>query len=93
MILDEEIKIKPTGKLKQYFEDKGYVIKNIKDEIIVKVEDLPIKSTKYLNCKCDNCNNTKSIKYQNYNLYLEKYGKYYCNKCKSIKMNYTLAKD
>ena len=67
MLLTKEVEIVPSGKDRKRYEELGYNIplhwnKNNKKwsmprgtKIKIKVEDLPIKSSQKVECKCDNC--------------------------------------
>lgn len=66
-ILTKEVELRPTGKSIQYYKDKGYNVSNSKP-IMVKVEDLPMKSNAYVETTCDYCGKLKNpITYAAYN--------------------------
>ena len=67
MILTKEVEIRPTGKSVQYYKDKGYDAAYLKP-IMVKIEDLPMKSNAYIETTCDYCGKLKKpITYAAYN--------------------------
>ena len=84
MLLTKEVEVKPTGKMIQYYKDKGYDAKH-NQSLIVKVEDLPRKSFVEVKVLCDNCNETICTpEYMNYLNSIEKFGNYVCKDCASI---------
>ena len=88
MILDEKIKINISNSNIRFFRDK-YSCKS-GDIIDIFVKDLNPKSNFKINCSCDICDEVKCIKYQAYNLNIEKYGFYSCSvKCSQIKKKKT----
>ena len=85
MILTKEVEVKPTGKMIQYYKDKGYDAKH-KQPLTVKVEDLPRKSDARLDVLCDICKeNTARIRYADYNKSIDKFGSYVCRDCSIIR--------
>lgn len=76
---------------RKFYEDKGYVFTNYKDEFKVNVLDLPVSSNKYVNFYCDYCLEngiyTKLNKrYQDYLKSRETINKDCCKKCKPLKI-------
>lgn len=66
-ILTEEVQINPSGKSIEYYKNKGYDAKWHKP-LMVKVEDLPLRSDAYIIVTCDYCGKEKPpIKYSDYN--------------------------
>lgn len=89
MIITEEIKVKINKRNIDYYKDKGYLVK-IKDEINILVEDLQKGSHINIKCKCEKCEDEKIMWYKQYNQCTSNgIEKYYCNKCKYIKIKYT----
>jgi hypothetical protein len=88
MILDKEVIVSIFSKNLTYYRKKGYNVK-YGEIITVKVEDLYEKTTVKINVKCDNCDYERNIQYRLYNNNLNKYGLYYCNKCKHLKSKKT----
>lgn len=85
MLLTEEVEVKPTGKMIQYYKDKGYDAKH-RQSLIVKVEDLPRKSDARLDVLCDICReNITRIRYADYNKAIDKFGSYACRDCSIIR--------
>lgn len=66
-ILTKEVELRPTGKSVQYYRNKGYDVSGSKP-IMIKVEDLPMKSNAYVETTCDYCGKLKKpITYAAYN--------------------------
>ena len=59
MLLTKEVKVKPTGKMIQYYIDKGYDAK-CNQPLIIKIEDLSICSTALIEATCDYCEKNKT---------------------------------
>lgn len=88
ILVSKEVKTKWNGRLRKYYEDKGYVWTGTRSEFFVKVEDLSRCSEVYIDVKCDYCFTDKTIMYRDYyksinNPYVKKYC---CNNCKEIKI-------
>lgn len=85
MLLIKTIIIKWHHTNKEWYESKGYVFTNWKEELKIKVEDLPKGSNVFIEVKCDceDCKDPylKPIKFQTYTKYVKEDGKYYCHKC------------
>ena len=85
-ILTENVEVKPTGKMIQYYKDKGYDAKHNKP-LIVNVEDLPKNSHIRLEVLCDMCKDEiMFVSYQEYNISVEKSGSYVCKRCSPEKV-------
>src|SRR6478735_121175 len=91
MILNEYLNIKITSKVFKYYQNLNYDCK-MGEVSVIKVTDLPKKSNVYVDCKCENCEEIKKIKYINYNKSIFKYNLYCCKKCSGIKISATLKK-
>ena len=77
VILPQTIEIVPTGKSYKYYKEKGYIMKNSKEKIIVNVIDLPKKSNKRVLCKCDDCKSEFKLGFNHIN----NINITYCRKC------------
>jgi hypothetical protein len=89
MILDDFVEIKGHSKNIKYYTSKGYDIK-VGTNLLVKTSDLSKGSSVLINCKCDNCSDTKKLEFKEY--YNRTDGinsKYYCSKCKGLKIKET----
>lgn len=85
MLLTKEVEVKPTGKMIQYYKDKGYDAK-YKQPLMVKVSDLSPKGC-YINIEvlCDCCNEVIcNPTYRDYYNRIEKFGEYACSNCRYI---------
>ena len=85
MLLTKEVEVRPTGKMIQYYKDKGYDAK-YKQPLMVKVDDLSPKGC-YINVEvlCDCCNETIcNPTYRDYYKRIEKFGNYTCFNCRII---------
>lgn len=90
MLLAKEVKVIPTGKMIQYYKDKGYDAKH-KQPLIVKVEDLPESSSIHLEVICDYCGEKCNPRYIDYLNSIKIDGTYACTHCcvrKAEKTNY-----
>lgn len=76
----------PSGKMIQYYKDKGYDAK-CRKPLVVKVEDLPQKSMHKIEVLCDMCHKNKmSVAYESYNESIRKSGSYVCKECSKEKI-------
>ncbi|MBU3186656.1 zinc-ribbon domain-containing protein [Clostridium estertheticum] len=66
---------------KKWFENKGYTYTKMKDEFIVKVEDLNIGSHSSVNIVCDGCNKKSTTNWRTYKRSVREDGKCYCKLC------------
>lgn len=67
---------------KKWYEGKGYIFTNYKDEFNVLVGDMSDGSKVMVNVKCDGCSDIlNGIEWRNYKKYVYDDGKYYCRKC------------
>ena len=83
-ILTKEVEVKPTGKMIQYYKDKGYDAR-YKQPLVVKVEDLSDGSEILIDVLCDYCKETICHPpYKDYYKRIKKFEKFACCKCKSI---------
>jgi hypothetical protein len=82
MLLTKEVVQEWKSTNKSHYESKGYIFTNLKDEFIVKVEDLLNASTVRIEVECDNCEKILDyVTYYNYKKCVKEDGKYYCQKC------------
>ena len=89
MILDKVIKIKGHPKNLKHYRDKGYDI-SVGDIIEVNTDDLSSGSTFRVKCKCDGCLSEKEIIFKEYyNRTNSLNDKYYCSKCRGLKIKKT----
>jgi hypothetical protein len=65
MIVTEEVQIKICYRNRKYYLNKGYIADNVNSVITVKVSDLLKSSETIVECRCDYCDNIKSVKYSN----------------------------
>lgn len=90
MILSETVEVKPTGKMIQYYKDKGYDVK-YRESIMVKIEDLSKGSKARVDVLCDMCKQNKmSVAYENYVNVVERSGSYVCKECAPKKKTNTM---
>ena len=86
-ILSKTVSIKWNPKNKKWYESKGYIFTNWKDEFEVKVEDLSKGSDILVVVTCDNkeckSHHFKSLRLVDYFKRIKGDGKYYCNECAS----------
>jgi len=66
---------------KKYYESKGYVFTKWKDELEVKVEDLPKGSHSEVKVKCDACGELLDIPWFTYVDNVKENGDYFCRIC------------
>lgn len=85
MVITKELENKWCPANKKHFEDLGYKFTYMKDSIIVKFEDMPHNSDKFIEIKCDYC--SKIFKKQIKKYYRGKtiIDKDCCDKCRLIK--------
>lgn len=89
MLLTKEVEVRPTGKMIQYYTDKGYEAK-YQQSLMVKVQDLPFGSEILIDVLCDYCKETIcNPPYKDYCKRIEKFDKFSCYKCKSIHQKIT----
>ena len=79
--------VKWNSKIKKHYVDKGYVFTKMKDEFLVKYEDLTIGSHATIKVKCDYCGEEYDIQNDTRNAYLKNsiIKKDACTNCKYIK--------
>ena len=85
LILPQTVTIVPSGKLIEYYRDKGYDAQWRK-ELIINVIDLTYGSKKAVKCNCDYCNDLIQIPYSKYcEVMSSEVPKIACKKCINIK--------
>lgn len=78
MIIEQTLIVKLTKRNKKHYEEKGYKVDT--SEILVNVNDLPLRSNCIIDVKCNNCNKIFQKEYR----FVSKYKKHYCSKeCQS----------
>lgn len=92
MLLTNEVEVS-VGRMKQYYEDKGYIIPTRKvrgvyrpqrnTKIIVKVDDLPKGSHAIISWQCDKCQNIYNEVYKEFLRHKFDENKCYCFHCAS----------
>lgn len=88
-ILTKEVEVRPTGKMIQYYKDKGYDAKYCQP-LVVKIDDLPRKSFVVVQALCDMCKEKiMHIRYADYNKSIDNTGSYVCRTCSYIKKEQT----
>jgi len=80
MILSETVETTLHQKTIKLYESLGYV-GNLHEKVMVKVEHLPKNSRVRINVKCDICESTNYIIYNNYNRQINKQNYYCCHPC------------
>jgi hypothetical protein len=84
MILNESIEVRIINHNINHYKELGYNVK-YNDKIYVKSHELSSGSHCIVECKCNNCDNTTNIKYQDYLKVINKNNnKYICNSCRKI---------
>lgn len=89
MLLTKEVEVIPSGKMIQYYKDKGYDAK-FKQPLIIAVHDLSDKSSHLIHVKCDYCGKEKEIRYVDYMQSISINNKYACTNCAHIKASETI---
>jgi outer membrane protein assembly factor BamA len=56
LIINNEIQIKWSNKIKKYYINKGYIFTKIGDNFKIHINDLPDNSHFKIDIRCDNCN-------------------------------------
>jgi len=91
MLKEKEIEISiGSSNYKHFYEKYGPYNKG--DIILIKIEDLIKNSTVKVTTVCDVCGREKIMKYQPYNIQINKDNYYCCSKCKSTKSKITNMK-
>lgn len=85
MLIEKEVTINGHPKNIVFYTKKGYVIK-VGQPVKIKIEDLSEGTTIPVSCKCDECGIIKSKPFREYYEATKLTSKYYCYKCKSIKI-------
>ena len=81
-LITKKVMIKWEYKTKKWYESKGYIFTQWKDEFEVRVEDLQNGSHVKVNVLCDGCGELlKGVRLPDYLRRIKKDGKYYCKKC------------
>ena len=92
MLLDVFVEVRIINHNLIHYQNLGYNVK-FGDKIKVKPEELSSGSNYYVNCKCDQCDTEKKLKYQDYNIVFVKNNKYICEKCRrEVFDNYNTTK-
>jgi hypothetical protein len=92
MILTKEIKVELTKFNYHHYKRMGYDTDN-KEFIMVRIEDIGLKSVIKIDTECDICGNIKSITYVKYNKNISSGGFYACsNRCAIVKGEKTCLK-
>lgn len=81
MLLTKEVTLKWHKNHRDYYESKGYIFTKIRDEFIVKTEDLHDVCTVRVNCKCDKCGRETNLEYRKYIENIKRNGHYQCTEC------------
>lgn len=79
-IITKEVEVVPSGKMIQYYKNKGYNTEYHKP-LLVKVGDLSDGSKIKIEVQCDYCGEIKTIRYCDYLKSLKLGSKYSCVKC------------
>ena len=88
-IITKEVEVRPTGKMIQYYKDKGYDAKYNRP-LIVSVEDLQDGSDVKIQYLCDYCQNEiLNIRYADYTCRTKEINKMACKKCSPQKVKET----
>ena len=83
-ILTKEVEVKPTGKMIQYYKDRGYDAK-YREPLMVKIEDLSDESCVTVDVLCDYCNEVIcNPTYRDYRKRINKFGDYACSDCRLV---------
>lgn len=90
-IIIKEVEVKPTGKMIQYYRDKGYDAK-YNQLLIVNIDDLPEKSSIHIKVSCDYCGEECNPRYVDYCNSIEIDGTYACVHCAIHKAEKTTYK-
>lgn len=89
MILTKEVEVRPRGAMIKYYRDKGYDA-NYNQPLMVKVEDLPRRSSASIISLCDMCKEVEvKTSYINYMKSIELTGSHVCETCKYEKVRLT----
>jgi len=91
MLLKNEIIIKTNPSNYKHYINKGYLIDKCGMEILIKINDLPIKSHVKVDCVCTNCKNITKIEFFNYIRQI-KDSYYVCKNCWKFKLRNTMIK-
>lgn len=87
MILNDIVEIKWSCRSKSYYEKKGYKFTKINDLFYVDIKDINSGSCGNINCKCDECDLVKKIRYRDYiKVTNNNNGRYVCHRC-SVRLN------
>lgn len=85
-IITKTVKVKWNGNNKKWYENKGYVFTNYKDEFEIKIKDITQWSHTKVLCECDICKDIIDSQYSNYKIIIEhNNGKYICKNCSNNK--------
>lgn len=89
MTTDKPVKIKISGKNKDYYEKLGYINLKIGEFYFIKSCDVIKTVATNIYVLCSNCNIERYIRSQNYHNQLKKSNFYVCQKCNNIKSSIT----
>ena len=81
MLISKTVKIKWCSNNKEWYLSKGYIFTKMYNEFEVKVEDLQDGSNVNVKVKCDNCEKTWNVQWNNYLKCVKDNKTYFCNKC------------
>jgi len=88
MIITNKVNINISSRNITYYKNKGFNIK-FGDNIDISISDLNSGSPTKIDVQCDHCGNKKTMQYRLYMNNIISDNKYYCNKCKYLKMKAT----
>ena len=81
-LITKEVMMRWHSGNKKLYLSKNYNYTKMKDEFLVKIEDLTIGSHAEVDIECDGCGKIlKGIKWQDYLKQVRENGNYYCQKC------------
>lgn len=92
-LITKEVEVELAGTSVSHYEDLGYEIPRYYNKrrktykikrgtkLRVKVMDLPLNSHKKIEVRCDNCNISRMVKWQDYNKCVHEDGSHYCKNC------------
>ena len=82
-IITKEVITKWNNMNKEVFVSKGYEYTGYRNEVIVKVEDLPKGSSAKIETECDWCKKMNTTTYGAYNKIIDNFGNYLCISCRA----------
>ena len=88
MLISKTAIVKWNSANRKYYESKGYIFTNYKDEFEVDIQDLSKYSSAEVLVKCDYCGKEKYITFERYNVGTKSgTQKYACSDCQQTKTN------